>query len=91
MSLSEKAAQLDALADASDVQSVMGALAQASQAAENAGQQAAAIIGDLPAGQEAYGVWQQVKQQIDETQNMAGAAAQRLKDIAAAVRAAGSA
>lgn len=90
MSLSEKAAQLEALADGQEVQGVLGALQQAAQTAETVGQQASGIIGDLPAGDEANGVWQQVKQQIEETQKMAAAAAQKLKDIAARVRAAGS-
>lgn len=90
MSLSEKANQLDALADGQEVQGVLGALKQAAQTAETVGQQAAMIIGDLPAGNEASGVWQQVMQQVGETHQVAMAAAQQLKDIAARVRAAGS-
>lgn len=90
MSLSEKAGQLEALADGAATQEVLAMLTQASQKAEEVGQQAHAIIGDLPAGNEANGVWQQVKQQVDEAQQIAQAAMMKLKDIAAAVRAAGS-
>jgi hypothetical protein len=90
MSLSERAGQLDALADGQEAQGVLGALQQASAHCEEVGSQAAGIIGDLPAGNEANGVWQQVKSQIDDTVGMAAMAIQRLHDIAQNVRSAGS-
>lgn len=90
MSLSEKAAQLDAIADGQTVGSVWAALQAAMDLAEQVGQEAAAVIGDLPAGADAQAAWQQVKSSIEGLHPQVGAAMNRLKDIANAVRNAGA-
>jgi hypothetical protein len=92
MSLSEKAAQLDALSDGQEVSALRAAIQQAADACEAIGQQAAGIIGDLPAGQAANAAWQEAKNELlnSLTNGAVAAAPAKLAEIASAVRQAGT-
>lgn len=88
MSLSEKAAQLDGLAEEAKQAISVQAVVEACQAY---GERAAAIIGDLPASRAAMDTWRVAQEQANNTFQAVNVAVEKLHEIANAVRQAGSA
>jgi hypothetical protein len=87
MSLSEKALQLDLVADETSQQVNLGA---AIQACEDAATRAQGIIGDLPAGGAAQEVWMNARTQVEAAAAAVAAAVNKTREIAQAVRNAGA-